>query len=143
LSAREREYVLAARAFGASDWYLLRRHLLPQLRGVLVAQAAVLIPQYILAEVTMSFLGLGVNEPGVSWGVMLGTLQEYSSFVGRWWLWIPAVLIVPFVFGYYSLALAIAGIDPGPAYNGPLLNSVEGDNHKSRSRLRKLRRPKD
>ncbi|HYO82546.1 MAG TPA: ABC transporter permease [Bryobacteraceae bacterium] len=112
LSAREREYVLAARGFGASNWYLLRRHVLPQARGVLGTQAALLIPQYILAEITMSFLGLGVNEPAVSWGLMLGSLQQYSSLVGRWWLWIPAVLIVPVVFAYYSLAAALGGVDP-------------------------------
>lgn len=116
LSAREREYVLAARGFGASDWYLLRKHVLPEARGVLAAQAALLIPQYILAEITMSFLGLGVNEPGVSWGLMLRPLQQYSALVGHWWLWIPAALVVPFVFGYHLLARAVEGQDSSYSY---------------------------
>ena len=77
LTAKEREYVIAARGFGASDVYLLRRHVLPQTRGLVLTQAALLIPHYILAEITMSFLGLGVNEPGTSWGAMLSRLQQY------------------------------------------------------------------
>jgi peptide/nickel transport system permease protein len=62
LTAKEQEYVVAARGFGASDLYLLGRHVLPQTRGVLFTQASLLIPRYIMAEVTLSFLGLGVNE---------------------------------------------------------------------------------
>src|SRR5262245_33145099 len=71
LSATLREHVLAARAFGASGLYLLRRHVLPQAAGVALTQFAVLVPQYILAEVTLSFFGLGVAEPTPSWGNML------------------------------------------------------------------------
>ena len=106
LSAKEREFVLAARGFGASDLYLLRRHVLPQTQGILLTQAALLVPRYILAEITMSFLGLGVNEPVASWGLMLATLQQYYAFVSHWWMWLPAILIVPVFFGYYTLAAA-------------------------------------
>ncbi|HXA86751.1 MAG TPA: ABC transporter permease, partial [Candidatus Dormibacteraeota bacterium] len=63
LSARERNFVLAARGFGASNTYLLRRHLMPLTFRVLLTQMAVLIPQFILAEVILSFLGLGIGEP--------------------------------------------------------------------------------
>lgn len=55
LSAKERGYILAARSFGASDLYLLRRHVLPETRSIVLTQAALLIPQYVLAEVTLSF----------------------------------------------------------------------------------------
>src|SRR5258707_13534918 len=75
LSARERNYVLAARGFGASDFYLIRRHIAPQTFGLLLTQAALLVPQYILAEVTLSFLGLGVSEPEPSWGTMLSAFR--------------------------------------------------------------------
>ena len=62
LSARERGFVLAARGFGASAPYLIRRHILPLSGSVLLTQATVLIPQYILADVTLSFLRLGVGD---------------------------------------------------------------------------------
>src|SRR5882724_2379461 len=68
LSAKERDFVRAARGFGASDLYLLRRHIFPETSSVLLTQAAILIPQYVLAEMTLSFLGLGVREPVPSWG---------------------------------------------------------------------------
>jgi peptide/nickel transport system permease protein len=104
LSAKEREYVIAARGFGATDWYLLRRHVLPQTRGLLVTQAALLIPHYILAEITMSFLGLGVNEPGTSWGSMLASLQNYHVMVSYWWMWSPAFFLLPVIAAYYALS---------------------------------------
>ena len=104
LSARERDYVRAARGFGASDLYLLRRHVVPQTFGVLLTQAALLIPQYILAEVTLSFLGLGVSEPASSWGNMLGALQQYHVLASYWWMWVPGFALVPVFLGYYLLA---------------------------------------
>jgi peptide/nickel transport system permease protein len=104
LSGRERKYVLAARGFGASNFYLLRRHILPQTMGVFLTQAALLIPQYILAEVTLSFLGLGVGEPVPSWGNMLGSLQQYHVLASYWWMLAPAVVLVPVVWSYQVLA---------------------------------------
>ena len=111
LSAKQREFVLAARGFGASDAYLLRRHVLPQAGGVLLTQAVLLIPQYILAEITMSFLGLGVNEPAASWGLMLASLQQYHSLVSHWWMWLPAILLIPLFFAYCTLGAALGGFD--------------------------------
>ena len=94
LSSRNRNYVLAARGFGGSDFYLLRRHILPETFGVLLTQAALLVPRYIAAEVTLSFFGLGVNEPVPSWGNMLSTLQQYSVLVSYGWLLAPACALV-------------------------------------------------
>lgn len=111
LSAREKEFVKAAEGFGASDFYIIRRHLLPQASRVLLSQAALLIPQYILAEITMSFLGLGVSEPGASWGLLLSALQQYQNLVSRWWMWLPALLLVPIFLIYYSLAAALGGLE--------------------------------
>jgi peptide/nickel transport system permease protein len=104
LSARERNYVLAARGFGASDLYLIRRHIAPQTYGVLRTQAALLVPQYILAEVTLSFLGLGVSEPVPSWGNMLGALQHYHVLVSYWWMWAPGLVLVPVFLAYFALS---------------------------------------
>lgn len=100
LSARERDFVRAARGFGATDGYLLRHHILPETSSVLLTQAAILVPQFVLAEMTLSFLGLGVPEPVPSWGNLLSSLQQYSVLVSYWWMYLPALFMVPFFLGY-------------------------------------------
>ena len=107
LSARERGFVMAARGFGASGPYLIRRHILPLTGSVLVTQATVLIPQYILAEVTLSFLGLGVGEPVPSWGNMLAEARQYHALVGHAWMLAPGLATVPLLLGYLLLADAL------------------------------------
>jgi peptide/nickel transport system permease protein len=107
LSARAREYVVAAQCAGASDVYLFRRHVLPQVLGVMLTQAAVLAPQYILAEVTLSFFGLGVAEPVPSWGNMLAGLQRYHVLTSYWWMFAPGLALVPVSLLFYSLADAL------------------------------------
>jgi peptide/nickel transport system permease protein len=71
LAAREREFVEAARALGASDLRIIARHILPNIIQPVVVQAAIGMAGAILAEATMSFLGLGVPPPTASWGTML------------------------------------------------------------------------
>lgn len=107
LSAKERGYVLAARGFGASDLHLLRHHVLPQTRAVVFTQATLLIPQYIMAEVTLSFLGLGVSEPAPSWGNMLAALQQYHVLASYWWMFSPGFALIPVFWGYFTLANAL------------------------------------
>jgi len=107
LSAKERDFVRAARGFGASGIYILRRHILPQTASVLLTQAAILAPQFVLAEVTLSFLGLGVPEPAPSWGNLLANLQQYSVLTSYWWMLIPALALTPFFLGYLGLASAL------------------------------------
>jgi peptide/nickel transport system permease protein len=71
LAAREREYVEAARALGASDLRIIVRHILPNIIQPVIVQAAIGMAGAVLAEATMSFLGLGVPPPTASWGSML------------------------------------------------------------------------
>jgi peptide/nickel transport system permease protein len=104
LSARNRNHVLAARGFGASDFYLLRRHILPEAFAVLLPQATLLIPQYIAAEATLSFFGLGISEPVASWGNMLSTLQQYNVLLSYWWLMAPAGALIVTSVIYWRLA---------------------------------------
>ena len=103
LSAKERDFVRAARGFGATGGYLLRRHILPGASSVLLTQAAILVPQFVLAEMTLSFVGLGVPEPVPSWGNLLSSLQQYSVLVSYWWMYLPAFIMVPFFLGYLGL----------------------------------------
>jgi peptide/nickel transport system permease protein len=107
LSAKERNFVLAARGFGASPAYLLRRHILPQTSGVILTQLALLVPQYILAEVTLTFLGLGVGEPLPSWGSLFAPLQQYYVLASYWWMFLPAILLVPVFLAYQAAADAM------------------------------------
>jgi len=104
LSARERGFVLAARGFGASSWYLMRRHILPLTWSVVLTQATILIPKYIVAEVTLSFLGLGVGEPVPSWGNMLAEARQYHSLIAHTWMLAPGLATVPLLLGYLTLA---------------------------------------
>jgi peptide/nickel transport system permease protein len=104
LSARERPFVQVARGFGASDFYLLRRHVLPQASSVILTQAALLAPQYVLAEVALSYLGLGVGEPTPSWGNMLAALQQYHVLASYGWMFLPGLAMVPLFVGYHLLA---------------------------------------
>jgi peptide/nickel transport system permease protein len=71
LAVRDREFVEAARAIGASDWRIITRHILPNIIQPVIVQAAIGMAGAVLAEATMSFLGLGVPPPTASWGSML------------------------------------------------------------------------
>lgn len=104
LSEKQRDYVVAARGFGASNFYILRRHVLPGAFSVALTQAALLVPQYILAEVTFSFLGLGVGEPVPSWGNMLASLQRVYVLESYGWMFAPALALIPISMLYYWCA---------------------------------------
>lgn len=104
LSARQRDYVLAARGFGASNLHLLRVHVLPQALPVALTQLALKVPGFILAEVTLSFLGLGVAEPVPSWGNLLADLQQYHVMVAHGWMFAPALALVIVIACCYAVA---------------------------------------
>ncbi len=106
LSLKERDYVKIARGFGAGPTYVLWRHILPQLGGLLMTQLAVLVPLYVFAEVTLSFVGLGVNEPIPSWGNMLTPLQQFAVLDTCWWMFAPAAAAIPVALACYVLSLS-------------------------------------
>jgi ABC-type dipeptide/oligopeptide/nickel transport system permease subunit len=72
---KDREYVVAAKAAGAPTGYLVVKHILPQLSGLLLAYSMIELAGTILAESTLSFLGIGVQEPDPSWGNMINTAR--------------------------------------------------------------------
>jgi peptide/nickel transport system permease protein len=104
LAARQQDFVRAAKGFGAPSSYIIRRHVLPQTAGVVLTQAALLLPQFIMAEVTLSFLGLGISEPVPSWGTMLTALQHYYVLESYWWMAAPVLLLMPTLWLYIVLA---------------------------------------
>jgi peptide/nickel transport system permease protein len=79
LELREEDYVRAAVANGANDPVILGRHILPNMTSTLIVQATLTIPAAIIGEAVLSFLGLGVQPPTPSWGVMLNAAQPYLS----------------------------------------------------------------
>ena len=83
LSLREEDYVRAAVANGASDATILARHVVPNMTSTLLVQMTVTIPAAIIGEAVLSFLGLGVQPPTPSWGVMLADAQSYLSQAPR------------------------------------------------------------
>ena len=113
-SIRWRDHVVAARASGATDLYLLGRHVLPQTSGLVLTQFALLIPQYILAEITLSFFGLGVGEPAPSWGTLLAAAQRYDVLSSYWWMLLPGIAVIPVFLLYYALADALHRVHAAP-----------------------------
>jgi peptide/nickel transport system permease protein len=83
LALREEDYVRAAIANGASDRVILGRHILPNMTSTLIVQATVTIPTLIIGEALLSFLGLGVQPPTPSWGVMLSAAQPFIDSAPR------------------------------------------------------------
>jgi peptide/nickel transport system permease protein len=106
LSLKERDFVLAARALGASPWRIAFRHLLPNALTPLAQDAALRLGDLILVEASLSFLGLGVQPPAASWGTMVAEGQEVLA--NAWWLTLlPTALVAATVI---SAALAADGL---------------------------------
>ena len=101
---RESEYAEAAHALGAGFWRVLTRHLLPACRGFLLVQATVLVPAFLMAEATLSFVGLGFAAPTPSWGVMLRDAAAVQVVADAPWLLAPAAAIVGTVLGVHSVS---------------------------------------
>ncbi len=112
LSAREQEYVSAARVAGAGPWRTMVRHILPNISAPLVVQASLAAAFAILVEAGLSFLGLGVRPPTPSWGSMLRTGQQYLS-VAPWLSMFPGLAIFLVVLAFNLLGDALReALDP-------------------------------
>lgn len=103
LSLREEEYVRAAEMMGARPGRVIRRHLLPNFMSHLIASATLSIPAMILGETALSFLGLGLRAPAVSWGVMLNDAQNLASIEIYPWTAIPMLPIIVVVLAFNFL----------------------------------------
>jgi peptide/nickel transport system permease protein len=97
------EFLDAARAAGATPGRILWHHVFRHIWPVLAAQATVILPRFVLAEVTLSFLGLGMGEPTPSLGALLSPLREPGIVSSYWWIASPAALLVA-LFALYHAA---------------------------------------
>lgn len=110
-SEREREYVAGARALGASPWRVLVLHLLPAARGHLLTQATLLLPAFILAEATLSYVGLGFPNTVPTWGTMLQDASNGSLIAEAPWMLAPAAAIFIVVL---AVNLSVQGTGRAP-----------------------------
>jgi len=102
LSLKEREFVAAARALGASDWRIIFNHILPNALAPVVVAVTLGVAGAILTESALSFLGIGVQPPTPSWGNILTSGKAYIDFA--WWLSLfPGLAILITVLGYTLL----------------------------------------
>jgi peptide/nickel transport system permease protein len=98
LQLRTMDFVKAAQLAGASDLRLIVDHLLPGMISYLIVRVTIAIPRTILAETSLSFLGLGMRPPAVSWGVLLRTAQNVQNIVLRPWMLTPAIVVIVTIF---------------------------------------------
>lgn len=103
LSLREREYVLAAQSFGASDRRLILRHLLPGTLSHIIVVATLMVPGMILTETALSWIGLGLQPPLTSWGVLLQEVGSIRAIRFAPWLLIPVPFVIFAVMAFNML----------------------------------------
>ncbi len=103
LSLREEDFILAARLIGASEWRIIVRHMLPSFASHLIASITLSIPGMILGETSLSFIGLGLRPPAVSWGVLLQDAQQVVAVAHYPWRLIPALFIIVTVLAFNFL----------------------------------------
>ena len=100
MSVREEDYVMAAAVSGAGRAQILFRHLLPSFYSYIIASLTLSIPWMILGETALSFIGLGLQAPAISWGVLLKGSQEISVLAKTPWLLIPSVFIIVAILAF-------------------------------------------
>jgi peptide/nickel transport system permease protein len=103
LSVAQRDYVLAARALGATNWRIMLRHVLPNVSSIVTVVAGLEVAGAILAESGLSFVGLGIRPPTPSWGNMLTNSLQYV-FRDPWLVVFPGALIFVTILSVYLLA---------------------------------------
>lgn len=103
LALRTEDFVLAARLNGAKDLRIILRHMVPSFTSHIIASLTLSIPGIILAETGLSFLGLGLREPVVSWGVLLREAQNIRTVALASWLLLPGLFVVITVLAFNFL----------------------------------------
>jgi peptide/nickel transport system permease protein len=100
LALREEDFVLAAKLGGSSDMRIILRHMVPSFLSYIIAAVTLAIPNMILSETSLSFLGLGIRPPAISWGVLLQEAQNLRAVALAPWLLIPGLFVVVAVLAY-------------------------------------------
>jgi peptide/nickel transport system permease protein len=113
LALRNEDYITAARLAGASDGWIIFRHLVPATLGHIVVVSTLAMPSMILAETALSFLGLGLRPPITSWGVLIQEAQNFQTISLYPWLFIPAIFIAIAILAFSYLGDGLRdAVDP-------------------------------
>jgi len=103
LSLREEDFVLAARFTGSNQLRIILRHMVPSFISHIIAATTLAIPAMILAETALSFLGLGLRPPAISWGILLFEAQNLQAVAGAPWLLLPGLFVLIFILAFNFL----------------------------------------
>ena len=100
LALRNEDFVLAARLAGSSEMRIIVRHMVPSFYSHIIASITLAIPGMILSETSLSFLGLGIRPPAISWGVLLQEAQNLRAIAMAPWLMIPGIFVIITVLAF-------------------------------------------
>ena len=100
LSLREEDFVLAAELAGCSRFRIIWRHMMPAMTSHIIATSTLAIPVLIISETSLSFLGLGIRPPAISWGVLLQEAQNIQTVAQAPWLLIPGIVVIVAVLAF-------------------------------------------
>ncbi len=103
LAMREEDFVMAARLANVSEWRIILRHMVPSFASHIIAAATLAVPGMILGETALSFLGIGLRPPIVSWGVLLKEAQNIQSVALYPWLLLPGLFVIVTVLAFNFL----------------------------------------
>jgi peptide/nickel transport system permease protein len=113
LSLREEDFVTASRIAGSSNWWIIRRHLLPSFISYIIVSLTLAIPNMIMGETALSFIGLGIQPPAVSWGTLLQDAQNIHAIASYPWILTPAIFVIVSVFMFNFLGDGLRdSVDP-------------------------------
>ena len=113
ISLREEDYVMAAKISNANNFTIIKRHLIPGFFSYLIVHVTLSVPQMILGETTLSFLGLGILPPETSWGALLQDAQQITMIANYPWYLIPCLFVIVSVFLFNFIGDGIRdGADP-------------------------------
>ena len=100
ISLREEDFILAAKTYGASQWRIIFHHMIPNFMSYILVSVTLAIPAMILGETALSFLGIGLHPPIISWGVLLQQAQNFQVVALYPWLLIPGVFVIIAVLSF-------------------------------------------
>lgn len=103
LALREEDFVMSARLVGSSELRVIIRHMVPSFLSYIIASLTLSIPGVILSETGLSFIGLGLRAPAISWGVLLQEAQNLNSLALAPWVFAPGVAVILAVFAFNFL----------------------------------------